>query len=116
MLLRIIAFSIGSIVAILAVGTILPDEIAYGKEQDVVLFGLALGVLTTFVKPVLSALTLPISCLTFGAFSLVVNAFLFWAAARIVPDLDVTPIGALVGGVFAVIINGVVYSVVDEKK
>jgi putative membrane protein len=63
----------------------------------------------------MKVISLPISCLTFGAFALVINGVLFWLAARLTPEMSVTVWGALVGGVFASVINGVIFSVVDEK-
>ena len=68
MLVRIIAYSIGSIVAILAVGTIFTSDLVdYVDERSVFIFGIVLGLMTALLKPILSALTLPISCLTFGS-------------------------------------------------
>ena len=116
MLVRIIAYSIGSIVAILAVGTIFTSELVdYVDERSVFVFGIVLGCMTALLKPILSALTLPISCLTFGLFALVLNAALFGAAAWLTPEVEVTALGALVGGMFVAIINGVLYSVVDQS-
>ncbi|HQY31139.1 MAG TPA: phage holin family protein [Thermomicrobiales bacterium] len=115
MILRAFAYSIGSIVAVLAAGTLLPpDWVTYDGQQAVVLFGLVLGLLSTFLKPMLSALTMPISCLTFGVFSVILNGALFWLAAQLVPGMSVSYVGAALGGVLAAIINGVIYSVVDE--
>ena len=114
---KLVAYSIGSIVAVLALGTIFQDRfVTYHSETAVLLFGIVLGALTTFIKPVLTFLTLPISCLTFGLFALVVNAALFGIAALITPGLDVTIWGCLIGAIFASITNGVVYSVVDEES
>jgi putative membrane protein len=116
-LAKTLAYVIGSIVAVLAVGTIFPSGmVSYDDQESVVIFGVALGLLTSFVKPVLSLLTLPISCLTFGLFSIVLNAALFGLAASLSPDVTVSIPGALVGGVFAAIINGVMYSVADDRK
>lgn len=116
MIVRLLAFIIGSIVTVLAVSTIFPDEfIVYKNDSAVVIFGVVLGLLTAFIKPIVRVLTLPLSCLTFGAIALVINAALFWAAARLTPDLDVTYLGAAVGGIFAAVINGVIFSVADEK-
>ena len=115
MLTRMIAYSIGSVVALLAVGTIFSaDLVTYADETSVIVFGVILGCLTAFLKPVLHVLTLPISCLTFGLFALVLNAALFALAARLTPDVGVTAWGALAGGIFAAIINGVIFSVVDD--
>jgi putative membrane protein len=115
MVVRFLAYTVGSIVAVLAAGTLLPPEwVSYSDQQAVMLFGLALGLLTTFVKPILSGLTLPISCLTFGIFSVILNGALFWLAAQLAPGIAVDYVGAAVGGVLAAIINGVIFSIVDH--
>ena len=116
MLTRMIAYSIGSIVAVLAVGTIFSSElVTYADETSVFIFGVILGGLTAFLKPILNVLTLPISCVTFGLFALVLNAGLFGLAAWLTPDVTVSTWGAGVGGMFAAVINGVIFSVVDHS-
>ncbi len=50
---------------------------------------LVLGILNTFVRPILFFLTLPITILTLGLFSFVINAFLVLVAAWIVPGFYV---------------------------
>ncbi len=48
-----------------------------------------LGLLNTFLKPVLVLLTLPITFLTFGLFLLVINALMILLAGRIVAGFTV---------------------------
>jgi putative membrane protein len=116
MIVRVVAYIVGSMVAILAVGTLFQSSLVeYESERAVWTFGVALGLLTAFIKPVVSFISLPITCLTFGLFALVINGGLFALAAYVTPGLDVTLWGAVVGGIFAAVINGVIYSVVDEK-
>jgi putative membrane protein len=116
MITKIVAYSIGSIVSLLAVGTIFSNDIArYDDQRAVIIFGIILGLLTAFVKPVLSVLTLPITCLTFGVFALVLNAGLFGLAARLTSNVEVSVLGAIIGGVFAALINGVIFSVADDS-
>jgi putative membrane protein len=115
-IVRLVAYIVGSMVAVLAVGTIFQDRfVTYESEIAVLTFGVALGVLTAFVKPGLEFISLPLTCLTFGLFALVINAALFGVAAFLTPGLEVTIWGAIVGAVFASVTNGIVYSVVDEK-
>ena len=59
------------------------------------------------VRPVLKLLTLPLNCLTFGLFSFVINAALFWAAGQFTGAYQVSFIGALVGSIVMAIINGI---------
>jgi putative membrane protein len=46
-------------------------------------FSLILGFMNVFVRPILTLLTLPISVLTLGIFTLIINAFVFWLASLI---------------------------------
>ena len=49
---RIVAYIVGSIVAVLSVGTIFQSSlVTYRSEEAVIVFGAILGVLTAFVKP-----------------------------------------------------------------
>ena len=117
MVVRVLAYIVGSMVAVLSVGTIFESSLVeYTSERDVMIFSVALGLLTAFIKPILKLISLPLTCLTFGAFALVINGALFAAAAYVTPGVEVTGWGALVGGIFAAVINGVIYSVVDEKR
>lgn len=55
-----------------------------------VLAALVLGILNAFVRPVLLLLTLPINILSLGFFTLVINAFLLYAVAGLVPGFEIT--------------------------
>lgn len=58
------------------------------------------GVINLTVGPVLKLLTLPITIITFGLFSFVINALLFWLLATFVKGFVVAGfIPALVGSV-----------------
>jgi putative membrane protein len=63
----------------------------------------SIGLVNGFVKPVLSLLSLPITFLTLGLFSLVVNGLCFWLASVFVP-------GFAVHGFLAFILGPVVLS------
>jgi len=53
---------------------------------------LVLGVLNALVKPMLSILTLPVTILTLGLFSLVNSAIILLFTALIVPGFEISPI------------------------
>lgn len=48
-----------------------------------------LGIMNAFVKPILTILTLPISILTLGIFSIILNGLLVLLVASIVPGFHV---------------------------
>jgi putative membrane protein len=54
-----------------------------------VVLAIVLGVLNTFIKPVVKLLALPITIITLGLFSLVINAVFILLAAMIVPGFAV---------------------------
>lgn len=54
---------------------------------------LVLGLLNALVRPILIFLTLPITLLSLGLFTFVINALLFWFAASILEGFTVTGFG-----------------------
>ena len=50
-----------------------------------ILAGLLLGVVNAIVRPIAFILTLPITILTLGLFLFVLNAFMVWLVAAIIP-------------------------------
>ena len=72
-----------------------------------------LGFVNTFVRPVLTFLTFPLTILTLGLFYFVVNGAAFALAAALVPGFDVRSfvsamLGALVTGLAAWVVGAVV--------
>lgn len=113
-MIRIIAYAVASMVAALAVGAMSEQLLRYESAESVVIFGLVAGLISAFIKPVVKLLTLPITCLTFGLFALVINMALFKGGAAITPGVEVSWWGALVGSILASLASGLIFSVVDE--
>ncbi|MGB7413781.1 MAG: phage holin family protein [Thermosynechococcaceae cyanobacterium] len=65
-----------------------------------------LGGVNAVIRPVLSLLSLPITILSLGAFSLVINGLCFWLAALLVP-------GFKVSGILSFIVGPIILSVVS---
>jgi putative membrane protein len=60
------------------------------------LAGVAIGVVNSAIKPLLSLLSLPLTILSLGAFSLVVNGFCLWLASILVPGFKVSGLLAFI--------------------
>jgi putative membrane protein len=76
---------------------------------------LVLGLLNAFLRPVLIFLTLPVTVLTLGLFTLVINAFLFYLAAHLVRGFHVADfwhafVAALIFSIVSFLLNIVVRS------
>ncbi|MGJ5631348.1 phage holin family protein [Nostoc sp. CALU 1950] len=78
---------------------------------------LVIGLINGSVKPVLSALSLPLNFLSFGAFSLIVNGLCFWLAAVLVPGFSVRGlIGFLLGPVILSFANTFINNYFVERN
>jgi putative membrane protein len=71
------------------------------------LFGaIVLGLVNAVVRPLMILFTLPLTILTFGLFLLVVNAFMLWLVAALVPGIRVQGFGpALLGSLVLTLLN-----------
>ena len=67
-----------------------------------------LGLINTFIRPVLWLLTAPLSVLTFGLFVLVINALMIMLAAAIVPGFEVKGFGSALLAALIMAIIGVI--------
>ncbi len=69
----------------------------------ILVLAVVLGIINVFIKPVISLLTLPLTVVTLGLFSLVVNAGLVILAAYIVPGVDID--GFITALLFSIIVS-----------
>lgn len=86
--------------------------IAVESFWTALLVALALGILNAIVRPILVILTLPITLLTLGFFTLVINGVLFWLVSTVVKGFNVEGfwaafLGAAVLWVFSFFTNAV---------
>ncbi len=94
--------------AILLASYLLPGVHVTGIKAAIVL-AVVLGIINTFIRPVLSILTFPLTILTLGLFSLIINAALILLAARIVPGFSVDGfLWALVFGVVLAVVHFII--------
>jgi putative membrane protein len=101
---------LGTVAAVMLTVYVVPGIVVSGGWQTILLAALAWSVLVNVIKPVLSIITLPITVLTFGLFSLVLNAFLFYAMAWIVPGFVVTTfLAALLGALVLSILSWLIH-------
>jgi putative membrane protein len=103
---------------ILAVTVVLAAHVIPGISvvswTTALIVGIVLGLINTFIKPVLAILSIPINILTLGLFGLVLNALLFWAVTYFVPGFVVASfIAALLGSILVSIVMWFTHFFVD---
>ena len=59
------------------------------RFQELLLATLVIGLLNVFLKPVIVLLTLPVTVMTLGLFTFVINGLIFYLAALMVPGFHV---------------------------
>lgn len=124
MLKRIVIGVILNAIALYGVTYFLKDITYTGGIKFFLIGGIIIGVLNTFVKPLMKILSFPFVLMTAGLFILVINAIIFWLTTRIVnvihfSDVSVTAKGALTYLVAAVVfglLNWLIHIFIHNKK
>jgi putative membrane protein len=87
---------------------IVPGITFTGTPLSLVLVALVFGVVNASIGLVLRIVTFPMTCLTLGLFSLVVNGLLFWLASVVSQDLG---LGYHVDGFLPAVLGALVTSI-----
>lgn len=94
-----------SALAIFVTAYLLPG-VSVDKWETYFILAVVLGAINIFIKPVLMLLTLPLSIITLGLFSIVINALIVMLADKIV-------VGFSVDGFLSALYFGLVLSIVS---
>lgn len=78
--------------------------------------GLAFSIVNSFLKPIITILSLPAIVLTLGLFTLVVNGFMVWIALLLVPSLEMSFWQAILAGILLSIINYLISTLLDMHQ
>lgn len=102
-----------------AVALVLTTKIVPGISVDnyttAILAAIVLGVVNTFVKPALSFVSAPITIVTLGLFTFVINAVVLFIVSAIVPGLMISGwVAAILGAVVLSVVSTVLSSVLTD--
>ncbi len=105
---RILAHVLGTALALLVLSQ-LGIGIVVAGFYSALIVAVIWGLMSLTVKPVLGLLTLPINLITFGLFSFILNALLFWLLATFIEGFSVEGfIPALIGSVVLSLVSSVI--------
>lgn len=107
---RLLVNWVAIVVAVWLASRFLPTgTVVYRSLEGLAVFALVLGLLNAVVAPIIRFLTFPITLVTLGLFSLVINALMFWFAAVLSGGVGVSNfLWALVAAFLVSIVNLVV--------
>jgi putative membrane protein len=95
-----------TMVAILIIAYLVPKVIQVESWIAALVAAFVLGVVNTFIRPLLVLFTLPLTLVTFGIFLLVINGLLLWLVSAIVRGFHVNGfLGALIGAILISIVS-----------
>ncbi|AUB38288.1 putative membrane protein [Nostoc flagelliforme CCNUN1] len=101
---------LGTAVALLITSKIVDGFIVNNFVVALVAAGV-IGLVNAFIRPILRLLTFPITLLTFGLFTFVINALTLWLASAITPGSGFEIRGflpALLGSIVLAIVSSVI--------
>lgn len=76
---------------------------------------IAIGIVNTFIKPILQFITLPISILTFGIAAFLINVFLLWGTSKLVPGFSIDSfVTALIASVVLSLVSWFLHKLASE--
>jgi len=64
-------------------------QVHFDSFKTALLFALAFGLLNILVKPIISFFSLPITILTLGLFTLIINALMVYIADRLISGMSI---------------------------
>lgn len=94
------------------------ESLSYGgRLSAVIVSGLFLAVVNTFIRPLVVFFTLPAVLLSLGIFMVVINALMVMLAARLYGPLEVSGFGiAVIAGMVIGIVNWLISAILEEDK
>lgn len=115
--MRIVAYWIVNAVLFLVIANVIPG-IHIESFGTALWVALLWGLVGITLKPILLLLTFPVTILTLGLFTFVVNGFLFWFLAKLVEGFSVASFGvAFLGALlFSLLSWAFEFAFRDEKK
>lgn len=104
-LMFLLVFLFVNTVSLLVTAYLVPGFTLVGITAALVA-AIVMGVINTFIKPIVKLLTLPISIITLGLFSFVLNVAFLYLTAYLVTGFDIA-------GIVPAIIGSIVLSVIS---
>lgn len=100
--------------ALLIVANIVPGFVIANLWTAIVA-AVVIGVVNTFIKPILQLVALPISILTFGIAAFLINVALLWFSSKLVPGFEIRSFySAIVGSIALALVSWFLHKLAQE--
>lgn len=116
-LIRVILHVIANMVAVKVADFFVPGFSFSGNWQDLVLFGIVLGIVNSFIRPIIKFLAFPVIILTLGLFYIVINIALLFFVASLVPAVTISGFWAAFWAVMIIsLVNNIILPSTHKNK
>jgi putative membrane protein len=116
-LLKIILHIIANALAILLASRLISGFKFHGGWESLLLAGAILGIVNSFLRPLLKLLTFPVILLTLGIFSIIINILMLFLVSYIVPNLQIIGLWAGFWGVIIIsLVNHFILSLTRQPE
>lgn len=114
--MRLIKFLILNTLAILAASAVMGQSFLVDSVTTAIVAAFVLGILNWTIKPILHIFSFPITLLTFGLFSFVINGVVIILLAKLMDGIEVSGLGAaMVVALIISIVNSILSSLMKRK-
>ena len=87
--MKLIIRLVVNVLALLVVEYIVPG-FTLTNIQVAIIAAIVIGMVNTFIRPLLQLIALPISIFTFGLFAFIINVLLLWGVSIAVPGFEIS--------------------------
>ena len=87
-LMKLLVKLLLNIIALWVVSFLVP-EFTFDSTQALLVTAIVVGVVNTFIKPVLQIIFIPLSIVTFGVTAFLINVVLLWGVSFVVPGFEI---------------------------
>ena len=114
-MLNLLAVWIVNALALLALPYVVPT-IQIAGFGTAMLVAVVLGLINTLLKPLLLLLTLPVTLLTLGLFTIIVNGLMVYIALKLTPGITMAFWHSVLAGMVLSLINYIVSTTIEMRK
>lgn len=113
MLKKIILGVLLNAAALYAVSLLLSDLQYTGGLKFFVISGLVIGILNTFIKPLMKILSFPVIFMTVGLFSFVINVIIFWLTIKAINGIHYSDVTVTISSIWTYFIAALVFAMTN---
>ncbi len=110
MLKRTIINILAAILGLYIAVRFIPGVSLNGSISSVFIFGAFLGIVNSFIKPVLKIIAFPLTILTLGIFGLVIDLLLVFIVIDVLSPIEISGFIALISTTFIIWLAGFIIS------